>query len=127
MESAKIYDLDADPVEVRKWWELENTRTYYDFFNKHRQKFEEYRPQPKNQIDKKEPYSLGLGRALLFQKCQERNISKDTMLWMSRKIKRIRTTEGDKAADEKAEEFVGIIDKYKEESDIIRHIKLGGN
>ena len=127
MESAKIYDLDADPVEVRKWWELENTRTYYEFFNKHRQKFEDYRPQPKKQIDKKEPYSLGLGRALLFQKCTERKISQDTVLWMSRKIKRIRTTEGDKAADEKAEEYVAIIDKYQDESDIIRHIKLGEN
>lgn len=40
MDSAKIYDLDANPVEVRKWWELENTKTYFDFFNKHRKKFE---------------------------------------------------------------------------------------
>ena len=70
---------------------------------------------------------MGLGRALLLQKCTERKISQETVLWMSRKIKRIRTTEGDKAADEKAEEIVEIIDKYKEELDIIRHIKLGGN
>ena len=32
MRGAKIYDLDADPVEVRRWTELENVRNYYTFF-----------------------------------------------------------------------------------------------
>ena len=32
MEGARIYDLDADPVEIRNWWELENVRIYWDFF-----------------------------------------------------------------------------------------------
>lgn len=40
IEGARIYDLDADPVCVRNWWELENTRIYYDFFRKHRSLFE---------------------------------------------------------------------------------------
>lgn len=40
MESAKIYDFDANPAEVRKWWELENPKTYFEFFNKHRRLFE---------------------------------------------------------------------------------------
>lgn len=35
-----IYDLDTIPVERRKWWELENTRTYFEFFDKHRKLFE---------------------------------------------------------------------------------------
>ena len=41
MEGARIYDLDASPVELRNWWELENTKIYYDFFARHRNLFEE--------------------------------------------------------------------------------------
>ena len=32
MRGARIYDLDDDPVSVKKWTELENVRAYYDFF-----------------------------------------------------------------------------------------------
>lgn len=32
IEGAKIYDFDSDPVILRKWNELENVRTYYEFF-----------------------------------------------------------------------------------------------
>ena len=32
MEGARIYNLDADPMEIRNWWELENVRIYWDFF-----------------------------------------------------------------------------------------------
>jgi len=32
MEGSKIYDLDENPVDLKKWTELENVRTYYDFF-----------------------------------------------------------------------------------------------
>ena len=39
MEGARIYDLDADPVEVRNWWELDNVRIYYDFFREHEKLF----------------------------------------------------------------------------------------
>lgn len=41
MRGAKIYDLDSDPVDVRRWTELENVRTYYDFFMQRRHQFEE--------------------------------------------------------------------------------------
>lgn len=41
LEEAKVYDLDSDPVSVRKWTELENVRTYYDFFNDHRKEFDD--------------------------------------------------------------------------------------
>lgn len=34
MEGARIYDLDAQPAGIRNWWELENTKTYYEFFKK---------------------------------------------------------------------------------------------
>ena len=39
MHGAKIYDLDENPVEVKKWTELENIRTYYEFFKKYEKNF----------------------------------------------------------------------------------------
>lgn len=39
LPGAKIYDLDNDPVAVRKWTDLENVRIYYDFFMKHQGEF----------------------------------------------------------------------------------------
>ena len=39
MKGAKIYDLDADPVQARPWTELPNVRAYYDFFKKHENEF----------------------------------------------------------------------------------------
>ena len=38
---AKIYDLDAEPVQTRRWTDLKNVRTYFDFFMEHREEFEE--------------------------------------------------------------------------------------
>lgn len=40
MPGARIYDLDTVPVQPRHWWQLENTRTYFEFFRQHRQLFE---------------------------------------------------------------------------------------
>ena len=39
MKSAKIYDLDEDPVDVKPWTELKNIRVYYEFFQKHEREF----------------------------------------------------------------------------------------
>lgn len=39
MHGAKIYDLDEDPVDVKKWTELENVRTYYEFFKRYESEF----------------------------------------------------------------------------------------
>lgn len=39
MRGARVYDLDACPAAVRNWWELENTRLYFDFFDMHRELF----------------------------------------------------------------------------------------
>lgn len=36
---AKIYDLDENPVDVKKWTELENVRAYYEFFKRHENEF----------------------------------------------------------------------------------------
>ena len=35
MRGAKIYDLDEETVDVKRWTELGNVRAYYDFFKKH--------------------------------------------------------------------------------------------
>lgn len=40
MQGARIYDLDATPVDIKPWWELENPRIYYEFFERHRELFE---------------------------------------------------------------------------------------
>ncbi|MER1955498.1 MAG: AAA family ATPase [Desemzia incerta] len=39
LKEAKIYDLDSEPVEVKKWTQLENVRTFYAFFKQHEDKF----------------------------------------------------------------------------------------
>ena len=39
MHGAKIYDLDENPVNVKKWTELENVRAYYEFFKKYESEF----------------------------------------------------------------------------------------
>lgn len=40
MKGAKIYDLDEEIVDVKRWYELENVREYYAFFKKHEREFE---------------------------------------------------------------------------------------
>lgn len=35
MRKAKIYDLDENPVYIKKWTELENVRVYYEFFKRY--------------------------------------------------------------------------------------------
>lgn len=39
MRGAKIYDLDEDPVDVKKWTELPHVAAYHDFFKKHDREF----------------------------------------------------------------------------------------
>ena len=39
MRGAKIYDLDEDPADVKRWTELENVRAYYTFFRDHCDEF----------------------------------------------------------------------------------------
>ena len=40
MHGAKIYDLDEEPVDVKKWTKLKNVRAYYDFFKKYEHEFD---------------------------------------------------------------------------------------
>ena len=39
MKNAKVYDLDASPMQVRRWTELPNVRAYFDFFQEHKDEF----------------------------------------------------------------------------------------
>lgn len=39
MENAKIYNLDHNPVDVCKWWELDNMKRYFNLFNDSRDRF----------------------------------------------------------------------------------------
>lgn len=40
MKGAKIYDLDAFPVDVKRWTELESVKIYQQFFKRHGDAFE---------------------------------------------------------------------------------------
>lgn len=40
MQGARIYDLDETPVDIKQWWELENPRVYFEFFERNRGLFE---------------------------------------------------------------------------------------
>lgn len=40
LKRAKIYDLDECPVDIKKWYELENVKIYQKFFEEHRREFE---------------------------------------------------------------------------------------
>lgn len=39
LEGARIYDLDQTPAQLRRWTQLDNVRTYHDFFRAHEQEF----------------------------------------------------------------------------------------
>ncbi len=40
MRGARVYDMDAEPVQVRRWTQLPAVRAYWSFFEKHRGEFE---------------------------------------------------------------------------------------
>ena len=39
MRNAKIYDMDEEVVDVKRWTELSNVREYYNFFKKYEKEF----------------------------------------------------------------------------------------
>ncbi|MDD5898897.1 MAG: AAA family ATPase [Clostridia bacterium] len=41
MRGARVYDLDEDPVRIRRWTQLPAVRAYYDFFRQHASAFED--------------------------------------------------------------------------------------
>ena len=39
MRGARIYDLDENPVDIKRWTQLPNVMAYYEFFKKHQNEF----------------------------------------------------------------------------------------
>lgn len=39
LPNAKIYDLDSEPVKIKKWTDLENMKIYYNFFKENEKYF----------------------------------------------------------------------------------------
>lgn len=39
IKGAKIYDLDENPVDVKRWTDIESIRKYYEFFKKYESQF----------------------------------------------------------------------------------------
>ncbi len=39
LKGAKIYDLDENPVDIKRWTDLDNVRQYYNFFKNHENEF----------------------------------------------------------------------------------------
>ena len=39
MRGARIYNLDESPVDIRNWWELENSKIYFEFFDRNKELF----------------------------------------------------------------------------------------
>ena len=39
MKGAWIYDLNENPADIRRWTQLPNVRTYFEFFRKHEMGF----------------------------------------------------------------------------------------
>ena len=44
LRGAKIYDFDGDPVDVKRWTQLESVRAYFEFFETHRREFRQSSP-----------------------------------------------------------------------------------
>ena len=40
VRNARIYDMDEEAEDVKRWTQLPNVRAYYDFFKKHKEEFE---------------------------------------------------------------------------------------
>lgn len=39
VKGAGIYDMDEDPIDIKRWSQLESVRAYYVFFKKHENDF----------------------------------------------------------------------------------------
>lgn len=41
LSGAKVYDLDAEPIQACEWYKLKNMRSYFELFERNRALFEE--------------------------------------------------------------------------------------
>ena len=44
LRGAKIYDFDGDPVDVKRWTQLNSVKAYFEFFEAHRREFRQSPP-----------------------------------------------------------------------------------
>lgn len=44
LRGAKIYDFDGDPVDVKRWTQLNSVKAYFEFFEAHRREFRQSSP-----------------------------------------------------------------------------------
>lgn len=44
LRGAKIYDFDGDPVDVKRWTQLNSVKAYFEFFETHRREFQQSSP-----------------------------------------------------------------------------------
>lgn len=44
LRGAKIYDFDGDPVDVKRWTQLNGVKAYFEFFEAHRREFRQSSP-----------------------------------------------------------------------------------
>lgn len=44
LRGAKIYDFDGDPVDVKRWTQLNSVKAYFEFFETHRREFRQSSP-----------------------------------------------------------------------------------
>ncbi len=50
MENAKIYNLDHNPVDICKWWELDNMKHYFNLFDNARDNFKNNKVRKKDYL-----------------------------------------------------------------------------
>lgn len=50
MENAKIYNLDHNPVDICKWWELDNMKHYFNLFDNARDNFKNHKVRKKDYL-----------------------------------------------------------------------------
>lgn len=78
MRGAKIYDLDACPVDIKKWTELGNVRTYFEFFMTHKDEFpREVVEQVK--VKQKREKESSKARKILYSVLEQYKIDEETV------------------------------------------------
>ena len=74
---AKIYDLDAYPVDIKSWTELGNVRAYYNLFKQHEDEFETYVEEKHSVVKRRSRTKEGQSRKILKTLLENLGVSDD--------------------------------------------------
>ncbi len=88
IKNARIYNLDAYPVECCEWTELPNVRKYYDFFMEHREEFERaaLSDGQRGETDNEEKITRGIDKSSPYwQPLKDVIVTLDEMVGLSKK------------------------------------------